>query len=378
MGDVKYRISAVIVLICVALAVGFSRESFIGMRNLPPEFPGEGVTEVRRLSDYFPALAGSAGDTEIYILKGKSPGASMLILGGTHPNEAASNASAVVMMENLKVAQGALYIITKANRSGFTHNDPTEGYPQGYPIDLPDGSVRMFPFGSRATNPIHQWPDPDIYIHSSGQTLSGAETRNLNRAYPGNPDGNLTEQVAYAIVRLIKKEKIDLAVDLHEASPEYPVINAIVAHDRAFDLAAMSVMELDMEGLVFSLEPSPSNLRGLSHREWGDFTDTMAMLMESTNAVQGRLRGRTDVSLIVKAKDPYYVEAYKMGRLYVDYPEEGHPIEERVGRHVAGIKAIVDSFNALETGKSIVVEGFPGFGDLMSKGLGHFLTPAGS
>ena len=43
---------------------------------------------------------------------------------------------------------------------------------------------------------------------------------------PGRPDGSITEKMAYAIVEMIKKEKVDLAFDLHEASPEYPVVNA--------------------------------------------------------------------------------------------------------------------------------------------------------
>ncbi|HAZ20721.1 MAG TPA: succinylglutamate desuccinylase, partial [Clostridiales bacterium] len=60
------------------------------------------------------------------------------------------------------------------------------------------------------------------YIHAgSGQQLSGSETRNLNRCYPGRPDGNLMEKTAYAIVQLIKNEGVDLTFDLHESSPEY-------------------------------------------------------------------------------------------------------------------------------------------------------------
>ncbi|MBU2511311.1 succinylglutamate desuccinylase/aspartoacylase family protein [bacterium] len=348
---------------------------FSEMSEMPTENPGKGVTEIRMLSRYWPNLKGTAGDTEVFVLRGEKPGASMLILGGTHPNEPASNVAATVLIEHAKVNEGCLYIITRANRSGFTHNDPTEGYPQHYSIPLPDGSKRIFRFGSRATNPVHQWPDPDIYIHESGQALSGAETRNLNRAYPGKPDGTLTEQIAYSIVQLIKTEAIDISIDLHEASPEYPVINAIVAHNRAFELAAVSMMALDMEGLPFSLEPSPVNLRGLSHREWGDSTDTLALLMESANAIQGRLRGKTDEALIMTAKDSMYVRAAQLGRLYVDYSEKGHPLEERVGRHIAGIRAIIDAYNTLDKGKIFEVEKFPEYGELQEKGIGYFLNP---
>jgi len=378
MADKKHIVVTLLVFAAILVVVTLSARSFQKMNEMPPEFRGKGVTEVRMLSYYLPGLKGTPGDTEIFILKGERPGASMMVLGGTHPNEPASHMAATVLMENASVSEGCIYVITRANRSGFTHNDPTEGYPQQYSIPLPDGSKRVFRFGSRATNPTHQWPDPDIYIHESGQALSGAETRNLNRAYPGKSDGTLTEMVAYAIVQLINQEKVDISIDLHEASPEYPVIDAIVAHDRAFEVAAIAMLELDMEGLSFNLEPSPSNLRGLSHREWGDSTDTIALLMESANAIQGRLRGKTDEALIVTAKDPIYVKAYKLGRLYVDYPEAGHPMEERVGRHITAIGAIINAYNMLEKGKYLRAENLPQYNDLQTKGLGSYLISADS
>lgn len=34
-----------------------------------------------------------------------------------------------------------------------------------FTIDTPNGE-RWFRFGSRATNPHHQWPDPEIYVHA--------------------------------------------------------------------------------------------------------------------------------------------------------------------------------------------------------------------
>ena len=67
----------------------------------------------------------------------------------------------------------------------MTHNDPQEASPQYLNITTPSG-VRKFRYGSRASNPVDQWPDPDVYVHvASGQQLSGSETRNINRAYPG-------------------------------------------------------------------------------------------------------------------------------------------------------------------------------------------------
>ena len=52
----------------------------------------------------------------------------------------------------------------------------------------------------------------------------------------------------------------------------------MVAHDRAMEVAATAVIGLQLDGIEIGLEPSPKTLRGLSHREWGDATDTLAIL----------------------------------------------------------------------------------------------------
>lgn len=71
----KNYISALAVLACVAVFCTISGNSFHQMRTATEEIiPGEGVTEVRMLSDYFPDLAGTAGDTQIYVLQGEQEG----------------------------------------------------------------------------------------------------------------------------------------------------------------------------------------------------------------------------------------------------------------------------------------------------------------
>src|SRR6056297_1624432 len=228
--------------------------------------PGPGVTRTAALSDYFPKLKGEYIDTTVYFLESDNPGGTIFVLGGTHPNEPASMLTAVLLIENVVVTKGRMIVIPQANLSGFSHNDPQEGSPRHIYFDTPEG-VRKFRYGSRATNPIHQWPDPDIYINQFGQSLSGSETRNLNRGYPGDPNGNYTEQICYGIMELIRQEECDLSIDLHEASPEYPVINAIVAHEDAADMASMAILDLQMEDLEYNLEISPPSFRGLTHRE---------------------------------------------------------------------------------------------------------------
>ena len=277
----KSWLSALILLALAAAAIVYLAGQFLSMREVEPIYPGPGVTEIKMLSDWYPGLEGTAGDTEVYVLEGEQEGDSMLVLGGTHPNEPSGLVAAVLLIENAQPEAGTLYVIPRTNNSAFTCTDPQEGAPMRFTIDTPNGE-RWFRFGSRATNPIHQWPDPEIYVHaSSGQRLSGSETRNINRSYPGRTDGTFTEKMSYGVTQLIEQEGIDITVDLHEASPEYPTINTIVAHQDALSLGSQALINMQLEGMSIGLEPSPENLHGLTHRELGDYTDTLALLMET-------------------------------------------------------------------------------------------------
>jgi len=367
-------ISATVLVAVVAAAVAISAREFAVMWTDPPIYSGPGVTERFPLSRISPGLSGSAADTEIFVLEGEQPGGTLLVLGGTHPNEPASSLTAITIIENAVVSQGRLIVIPRANHSAFTCTDPQEGAPQTYTIETP-GEDRVFRYGSRATNPIDQWPDPVIYVGSSGQALAGAEVRNLNRSYPGDPDGCLTEALAAAILSLIQEESVDLAIDLHEASPEYPVINAIVAHEDALSIAVEAALYLEFEGIQIGVEASPGNLRGLSHREWGDSSDALALLIESANPAQGRLRGAIDPALILQGMDRYYVRAQEQGLLYVPFGEEGHPIEERVGRHLETISMLMEIFSTYHRDRTILMSGVPSLSDLLTEGLGAYLDP---
>lgn len=359
---------ALSLLVVVAVTPDFRR-----MHIEEPIRKGPGVTTVKQLSDYFVKLKGTSGDTEVYVLDSGKPGGTVLVLGGTHPNEPSSFLSALLLIENAKPAKGRLIVIPRANNSGFSHTDYTEGAPQQFMLKAASGE-RWFRFGSRATNPTDQWPDPDIYVHAaSGQKLSGSETRNLNRAYPGRPDGTLTEQVAYGIVQLIRQEKVAMTIDLHEASPEYPVINAIVAHERAMDYAAEVTIGLQMDGLKIGLEPSPKSLRGLSPRELGDATDTLAILMETANPAQGRLRGATNAALVVTGKDVMYERAAKLNRLFVPYDEKGQPIDLRVARHVTAINEFLNVLSVKNPAQAVVLNRVPSYNDMVKKGIGSYL-----
>ena len=358
----------------VALAVaGASGWIFWSMREAEPIVAGPGVTAQRMLSATEPSLAGGSGDTPVFELAGPKPGGTMMILGGTHPQEIGGVLAAVLMIENVRVKQGRLIVVPQANRSGFTHTDPMEAYLHSFTIDTPAGP-RWFRVGMRLTNPADQWPDPDVFVHSpSGERMVGHETRNLNRNHPGRPRGWLTARVSHALTALAKEAS--LVLDLHEAQPEYPVINTMVAHEHAFETAATATAAMQARRIPISLAASPKNLHGLSHREFGDYTNAEAVLTESPNPAMGRLRGRTGEDLVVDGHDANYVRAAKLKRLFVSFDEQGWPLKTRVARNLAAIEELINAYNELHPEAPIEVENIPEYKEVIARGLGAFLQP---
>jgi hypothetical protein len=362
----------IVFLVFAGITIFVTGQQFYSMHREEPLYPAKSLTKIDRLGRFNPHLKGTSGDAKIYYFDSKVPGGTVLILGGTHPNEPAGYMTAYLIIENIGIKKGRVIVLPRANNSALTHTEPQEGDPQYFTIQGKHGP-RTFRFGSRVTNPIDQWPDPEIYLHHpSGQKLAGSETRNLNRSYPGKKNGTLTQKIAWAIVELIKQEKVDLAFDLHEAAPEYPVVNAIVAPKRSQDIASVAVMELEMENIEYSLEPSPVNFHGLSHREWQDFTQAFPILMETANPIQGRLRGKTDARLLLSGQDKMYLLAAKLGELHVPYDSRGIPLKVRIGRHLAGIEKIVAVFSKNFPDKAIVLTNLPSYDALIKNDIGFY------
>lgn len=370
----NHKLSASILLVITVVVIFISAKSFLDMRVQDKIIPNSSLTKKIKLSRYFDGIKNSNGDADVYIFDSGKPGANVLLLGGTHPNEPSGFMAAVALIENIKVESGKVIVIPQACLSGFAYSDPMEGYPQFFTVKTKSGE-RKFRFGSRVSSPLDQWPDPLVYTHyPSGQKLSGVETRNLNRAYPGRADGTFTEKVAYAIVSLIKKEKITIAFDLHEAAPEIPIIDAIVYHERSEEIGLNAVLNLEMKGLHYAPEKSPAKFHGLSHREWGDNTDVYPFLMETSNPIQGRLRGKTDEDLIINGISDNYKRAQQSGKLRIEYHQSGEALWRRVGRHLEGFIALLESYNELKPENPILVTGIPTFPELEVKGLGAFLN----
>jgi hypothetical protein len=349
--------------------------SFYRSRRLPEAVVlGPGVTAVRQLGDYFEPVRGTANDCHIYVLEGKEPGATFLVLGGTHAEEPAGRLAAWLLAENAIVEKGRVLVVLSANRSASTVTRVGGAYPPDFAIPTAWGE-RRFRMGDRWTNPLDQWPDPEVFIHyPSRQELAYVDVRNLNRTWPGRPDGTLTEQTTYAFMQMIRNEHVDVAIDLHEAELQYPVISTIVAHQRGQDLATMSAMMLaDNEGFKIGTENSPKNLHGLSHREIGDWSPAISLLFEAPEPFLDATRGITSTEQLLTGRDEFVVKAGRHGLLYEKIDEHGWPIAVRVGRHTSSIAQVAETWTDDHPGKPLVVSALPRYKDVIAHGVGYYL-----
>lgn len=131
--------------------------------------------------DYF--MKGTPYQTPIFGFKSPNPGSAILILGGTHGNEPAGFEAAYRLIQQLagtNLKTGKIFIVPEANRIADSLNQRRIAVPKG--IDIEKG--------------------------------------NLNRCYPGDPEGLPMEQLAYQISQFIQTHHIDLLLDLHE-SPRF-------------------------------------------------------------------------------------------------------------------------------------------------------------
>jgi hypothetical protein len=364
----------ILILSLGAVLAVFAGLGFYRIRHLQePLVLGPGVTEVKTLSEYFPALKGSVNDCQIYVLGGGKPGGGVLILGGSHPEEPSARLAAWILAENGIVDQGRLFVVASANRSGTTVTRPGGAYPASYTIPTPWGG-QAFRVGDRWANPLDQWPDPEVYIHyPSKQNLAYMYFRKFNGAWPARPVGTLIEKTCHAFIEMIKREKIDIVIDMHEAELQYPVISTIVAHPKGADLAAMASMVISGDEFKIGVENSPKALRGLSHREIGDATDAVSLLLETPEPFLDATRGRTDAKLLLSGQDEFVVKAGKHGLLFEKIDEKGWPIDVRVGRQTSTILTLLDLWSQDHPDRAVLLKDVPKYAEVIAKGTGAFL-----
>ncbi len=340
-----------------------------------PIVAGPGVTKVSKLSDYHEGIKGTMADTNVFFMEGGEEGGTMLVIANTHSNEIVAGLTAFMIVENAVVEKGRLIVIPQFNNSGGRNTRAGDGYPLYFDINTPWGS-KTFRMGNRDASPLDQWPDPDVYIHyPEGQLLSYMDVRNTNRTWPGRPNGPLMEQVCYAAMELIRNENIDATVDVHGAETLFPVTNCVVAPDKSMRIATMTSLTVkSKEGFDFHVEPSPSGMRGLSHREVGDYSDSMPFLLEAPLPFLDQPTGPKTMDLLLTGRDPFLLSLSEKGMLFVPYDEEGWPIARRAGQHTSVILELMNQMARQFPEKEIIVSGIPKYKDVVENGIGYYLT----
>ncbi|MBN1273326.1 MAG: succinylglutamate desuccinylase/aspartoacylase family protein [Candidatus Aminicenantes bacterium] len=338
-----------------------------------PMVAGPGVTRTAKLSDYSPGLKGTMADTTVFFLEGNEEGGKALIMANTHSNEPASLLAALIFLENAVVEKGTLIIIPQFNNSGGRNTRPGDGYPLYFEIPTDWGS-KKFRLGNRDASPLDQWPDPDVYIHyPDKQLLSFIDVRNTNRTWPGRADGPLMEQVTFGAMEIMRQENVDIAFDIHGAETMFPVTNCIVAPEKSARMATMASLTVKArEGFDNHVEPSPSGFRGLSHREIGDYSDTLPFLLEAPIPFLDQPTGPKTEKFLLDGKDPFLLKLAKAKMLFVPYDESGWPMDKRVGQHCSVVLEIMRQYSRKKPERAIEVSHVPRYAQVVQNGTGSY------
>ncbi len=338
-----------------------------------PIVAGPGVTKIIKLSEFTTGLKGTMADTNVYFLEGKEEGGKILIMANTHANEPAALLASLIFIENAVVEKGTVIIIPQFNNSASRNTKPGDGYPLYFEIPTAWGA-KKFRMGNRDASPLDQWPDPDVYIHyPDKQLLSFIDVRNTNRTWPGRANGPLMERVTHGAMQIMKQENVDIAVDIHGAETMFPVTNCIVAPEKSARIATMAALTVKAkEGFDSHVEPSPSGFRGLSHREIGDYSDTMPFLLEAPIPFLDQPTGPKTEKLLLDGKDPFLLSLSKKGKLFVPYDETGWPMEKRVGQHCSLVLELIRQFSRKFPEKKIEIRNVPRYAEVLKNGVGHY------
>lgn len=130
----------------------------------------------KRFVDVFTAYDGSKVRLPLMIKKSPNHGPTIFLVGVVHGEEVIGIEVIHRIFKNTKLKSGTIYAIPVANMAGFSLG------------------VRTVPFGEQA-----DWSD-------------------LNRIFPGDPDGKPGEKIADVIYKVILKAKPNLVIDVHADS----------------------------------------------------------------------------------------------------------------------------------------------------------------
>ncbi|MBR5098747.1 MAG: succinylglutamate desuccinylase/aspartoacylase family protein [Spirochaetales bacterium] len=189
-------------------------ESNLDIRNMGFSDFGSFFTKQYPVTrDSYKLMEGEITETEVVHIHSATLGSVIYIVGGVHGDERAAWYSALLMRE-ATISCGDLYVLAPANANG----------------------ARNFT-----------------------RYVVGHE--DLNRSFPGNPDGDDAEKLAFAIYQDIKEKRPDFVFDLHEA--------ILMNESRDFLGSTYIFTELDgMEDLFFDLLVATES-GAICHNEFG-------------------------------------------------------------------------------------------------------------
>jgi len=182
------------------------------------------------------------------------------------------------------------------------------------------------------------------------------------------------ERVTFAAMELIRRESIDLAIDLHGAETMFPVTNCIVAPEKSSKIAILATLTVKAaEGFDSHVEPSPPGFRGLSHREIGDHSGAAPFLLEAPIPFLDQPTGPKSVKLLLDGKDPFLLSLAGKKKLFVPYDASGWPMDKRVGQHLSVMLEILRQYSKKTPGRELIVKGVPRYADVVKNGAGRYL-----
>ncbi len=284
--------------------------------------PGYGVTALMWLSDWNPNLKGTDYDTPVYVMDSGNPGAVALVIAGTHPREIGAVTAATILLEQGEVAQGKLFVIPCLNAAGMATKDQMGKMAQQLPIEGRSG-WRFLTYGDRYVPLSPGEEDPERYVHPSGFVIGdGMEWRNVNRNYPGKPDGTPSQRIAFGVMELIRSEKVQWCLDMHESrttehyldrktgeiQPGGMLAYSLITHPKGLELGVETLFRLEDRGMKLKLDQSAPGFRGICHYEIGEGTECIPFLSETPNPAMDSWRENPDTMT-----DPQYLLETRAG-----------------------------------------------------------------
>jgi predicted deacylase len=196
------RLILILLILCAVVGIAAANYGTTGREPtdpgatpLPQADPGASVisssdSPATMTRESYKILAGTALENEIVVLKGADEGPTIFVVAGFHGQEIAGWAAANRLKEQAELVAGTLYILSPANLWGASN--------------------------------YRRYVTP--------------EGGDLNRSFPGDPQGSDAERIAHAIYSEIQRIEPDIILDLHEGSTlageakSHSVGNSLIYH----------------------------------------------------------------------------------------------------------------------------------------------------